>query len=254
MANSDANSGANDFPVVVDLMALATALEARGGKRKLTGALRGAWIAGSCLADLRRAKEACDTLDGLAATKAPFGPIVIVQVQSALLATAILLYARATATGSGKGERGAIKLDPSKLTQQQREDHRTLIRLRNSAIGHVEHEQEIAGDYWHKAFLFAKRKRNEPWALASGNASIGFQLEAFDILKRQLPVAISIVADKCRQRLDDATAATSEVRPSETTLLHYQVDPVAWFGSLENARMMLSGESGDEIVGWLPLI
>lgn len=241
------------LPVTVDLLALAVALEKRGGKRKLAGALRSAWVAGSCLADLRRALEACSTLDALEAAKAPLGPTVVVQVQSALLATAILLYARATATGSGKGERGAIKLDPSKLTQQQQDDHKTLVRLRNSAIGHVDHEQEITGDYWHKAFLFAKKEHRKPWGLGCGNTSIGFHLEAFAILKRQLPVAISIVNGKCRKRLEDATAAANEVKPSNETLLRYQVDPASWFGSMDGARMMLSGDAGDELVGWLPL-
>lgn len=52
-----------NLPVTIDLLALAEALERRGSKRKLTGALRNAWRAQSCVADLRQAEGICETLD-----------------------------------------------------------------------------------------------------------------------------------------------------------------------------------------------
>src|SRR3546814_14909920 len=69
--------------------------------------------------------------------------------------TAILLYARATATSGSKSERGSVQLDASKLSPEQQADHDMIIRLRNGAIGHVEQGARIEGDLWHRDFLFA---------------------------------------------------------------------------------------------------
>src|SRR3546814_11200986 len=64
--------------------------------------------------------------------------------------TAILLYARATATSGSKSERGSVQLDASKLLPEQQADHDMIIRLRNGVIGHVAQGARIAGDLWHR--------------------------------------------------------------------------------------------------------
>ncbi|HEY0013237.1 MAG TPA: hypothetical protein VGB79_10360 [Allosphingosinicella sp.] len=242
-----------NLPVTIDLLALAKALERRGGKRKVVGALRSAWRAQSCVADLRQAEGICETLDQLTAGSSTFGAPSLVNIQSSLLSTAILLYARATSTGGSQGERGSVQLEASKLTPGQREDHKTLVAIRNRALGHVQTDTSIAGDFWHKDFLFAKRVQPGTWGIASGSTSIGLHFEAMTILRRQLPVALVILTARSRERINEAMQSVEETHPSEATMLRHQVDPVAWFGSLETAQAMLAGGPGEESSTWLPL-
>ena len=240
------------LPVTVDLMALARELEHRGGKRKLRGALESAWRAQSCLADLNQVRDILAVIDRLKAQTVSIDQTTLVHAQSALMTTAILLYARATATGRSSRERGSIRLKD--LTPQQREDHKTLIRIRNSALGHVETSADIAGDFWHALFVFAKQAGPGLWQYASASTSIGLNFDTVVVLKRQLPVAIEAVRARSHERLDDVLAAMQEINPSNATMLRHQVDPIAWFGSLETARKMLAGAPGEESSSWTPLL
>ncbi len=244
------------FPVTVDLLAMARALESRGGKRDLSDSLRAAWRAQSCLADLRNASEVCEVFDQLppgAIGPGGIGPGGITHIKSALLTSAILLYVRATATGGSKTERGSIQLDLKKLNLEQRNDHKTLINIRNGAIGHVEAGATIGGDLWHADYLFAKEASKSAWRIASGSTSIGFNVDTLAALKRQLPVALEAVGAKCRRRLDHIHKTLDAAKVSRSTMLRYSVDPIDYFGSVESARMMLSGNPGDEMSQWMPL-
>lgn len=241
------------LPVTINLMALAEELEFRGGKRKLTGALKSAWRAQSCLADLYQVRDICTVIDSLKLSAAPLDQVALVHSQSALMTTAILLYARATSTGGTQKERGSIQLDLNKLTPQQRDDHKALIKIRNSALGHVETSANIGGDLWHVDYLFAKLVGPGRWGIASASTSIGLNYETIEMLKRQLPVAIEAIRAKSQQRLDDVQAVLQEVNPSSATMMRHQVDPIDWFGSLESARTMLSGQPGEESSSWIPL-
>lgn len=158
---------------------------------------------------------------------------MLLYIQSGILTTAVLLYARATTTSSSKKtERGSIQLDMSKLTKRQLEDHETLIRIRNGALGHVEQGARIAGDYWHRDFLFGKRSGLGNWEVASASTSIGFHNATFETLQRQLPVAAKQLEAKCRERIEGAMAAIRELNLSDADLLRYQVDPIDRFGSV----------------------
>lgn len=239
------------LPVTINLMALAAELEAKGGKRKLRNALKSAWRAQSCLADLNQVQDICVEIDRLKLQTFSIGQTALVHMQGALMTTAILLYARATATGGSGRERGSIQL--KNLTPEQQADHRVLIKIRNSALGHVETSTDIAGDFWHVDYLFAKQAGPGLWGFASASTSIGLNYDAVAALKRQLPVAITAIRERCRERLEDVQTAMSEAKPTELTMLRHQVDPVAWFGSLETARRMLAGAPGEESSCWIPL-
>lgn len=251
---SPSDGGFVTLPLTVDLMKLGRAVEARGGSKKLIRALRTAWRAQSCFADLRQAQGACDALDALLVGSASLDPGTLLHLQSGTLATAILLYARATSSSSAKAnERGATQLDLGKLTSAQAEDHQTLLRIRNGAIGHVESGTDIAGDYWHRDFLFAKRADVANWEVASASTSIGFHRDIFLVLKRQLPIASAQLQAKSRERLQGAMGAIREMGLKDSDLLRYQIDPVKWFGSAHAALMLLSTKSGEEAAAWTPL-
>src|SRR3546814_7958748 len=50
------------LPVTVNLMKLATSIEVKGGDKRISSALRQAWRAQSCSADVEQAQGACDAL------------------------------------------------------------------------------------------------------------------------------------------------------------------------------------------------
>lgn len=240
------------FPVTVDLLKLAASLEVRGGNRRLAAALRNAWRAQSCVADLGQAQSACDALETLS-SQPPFHGATLWQLQTGLLTSGVLLYTRATSTGGSRKERGSIQLELGKLTAEQRTDHQTLIQLRNSVLGHVELGARVAGDFWHRDFLFAKAVGVDDWQIASASTAIGFQAEVARALKRQLPVAADLVSARCRKQLDHAIVLLREAKLSDAAMRRHAVDPVDWFGSVETALVALSGGPGEEVHAWLPL-
>jgi len=243
------------LPLTIDLMKLGLSVEARGGSKKLARALRTAWRAQSCFADLRQAQGTCEALNSVAVSGASLEPNILQHVQSGLLGTAILLYARATSSSSAKAnERSATQLDLGKLTPSQVTDHQTLLRIRNGAIGHVESRADIAGDYWHRDFLFAKRADVTNWEVASASTSIGFHRDIFFVLKRQLPIAAAQLQEKSQERIQGAMDAIREMGLTDADLLRHQVDPVQWFGSAHAALMILTTKSGEEGSAWTPLL
>jgi hypothetical protein len=164
-----------------------------------------------------------------------------------------MLYVRATSTGGSHKERGSIQLNAKKLTREQREDHEMLLRLRNSAVGHVETSAKVGRDFWHRDFLFAKAVDSDGWQLASASTSIGFLFETFERLKRQLPIAMSLLGEKASEWLKAAVQALDSVKPDEAMLKRYEVDPVEYFGSVEVATLALSGKAGEHGSAWLPV-
>ena len=242
------------LPVTVDLMKLAASLEARGISRSLAGSLRTAWRAQSCLADLRHAQGACDSFDALSHLAGTPDAPTLFHLRSGVLASAVLLYTRATSTSSGKKtERGAVQLDASKLTTDQRADHDAIVRVRNGALGHVESGSKIVGDYWHRDFVFAKQMADGNWNVAAASTSIGVHDATLAALRRVLPVAVAQLEEKCRKRLEGAMQIIRDLDLKSEDLLRYQVNPVEWFGSIEAALMALSGKPGEEYGGWMPL-
>ena len=85
------------LPVTVNLMKLATSIEVKGGDKRISSALRQAWRAQSCSADLEQPQGASDALAQVTKAADGIDPLALLHVQSGLLTTAILLYARATA-------------------------------------------------------------------------------------------------------------------------------------------------------------
>src|SRR3546814_4318934 len=79
-------------------MKLATSIEVKGGDKRISSALRQAWRAQSCSADVEQAQGACDALAQVTKAADGIDPLALLHLQSGLLMTAILLYARPTAT------------------------------------------------------------------------------------------------------------------------------------------------------------
>src|SRR3546814_9938847 len=99
-----------------------SSIEVKGGDKRISSALRQAWRAQSCSADVEQAQGACDALAQVTKAADGIDPLALLHVQSGLLMTAILLYARATATSGSKSERGSVQLDASQLSPDPQAD------------------------------------------------------------------------------------------------------------------------------------
>lgn len=243
------------LPITVDLMKLGSSVEAKGGGHRLAKSLRTAWRAQSCLSDLRHAQGICDAIDTVSHLVDTLDTGTYFHVRSGMLATAVVLYARATTSSSAKkSERGAVQLDSARLTPEQLEDHEALVRVRNGAIGHVEGGVKIVGDFWHRDFLFAKRSGLSNWDVSSASLCIGFHDQTFEILKRQLPIASAQIEIKSRERIEGAMQVIRDLKLNDADLLKHQVDPVKWFGSVHAALLALGVNSGEDRSGWTPLL
>src|SRR3546814_17881527 len=94
------------LPVTVNLMKLATSIEVKGGDKRISSALRQAWRAQSCSADVEQAQGACDALAQVTQAAVGIDPLSLLHLQSGLLMNSLLLYARATPTSGPKNKRG----------------------------------------------------------------------------------------------------------------------------------------------------
>ncbi|MGQ0279056.1 hypothetical protein ACT17R_10435 [Sphingopyxis sp. Q841] len=239
------------IPAIVDLEALASKLHKRSGNKKVYGTVQKALLTQACLSDLRLAEALVSQLGeiGISTNEAEFA--VKSLSRTALMTTATILYARATATGSGNGERGSVKL--SNLNAQEKIDHELLVDIRNGAIAHVRRGENLGDDIWHRNFVFAKQVGDGKWQPAAGSLSIAAHDATIEALRRQIPVAIKLMMAKCQERLEDVQKAFLESDLRREDFREHEVDPTKWFGSMAATERMLIGGPGYEGSTWMPL-
>ncbi|HTU13051.1 MAG TPA: hypothetical protein VMG08_19335 [Allosphingosinicella sp.] len=153
-----------DIPQFTDLRKIAVALEGNADFNELRHTIESVWRAQSCNADIRQAADACEALQVLRRSPRQQPSLTRATTENALLVTGVLLYARATGTSGGKGERGSIQLDHKNLSQEQRTDHAILLEIRNRALAHVYRESPIADNLWHEDLVFAVDLEELGWS------------------------------------------------------------------------------------------
>lgn len=238
-------------PDIANIEPLAKRVSHGPARKRLVGSIQKALLTQACLSDLRMADALVGQLVqiGNASDQSEFASKSM--FRTAFMTSAIIFYARATATGSGKGERGSVQL--SKLTDQQQNDHTLIIKTRNNAIAHVKMGTQIGSDNWHSHFVFAKEYEPKKWTLAAGSLSIAAHDATIAALSRQIPVAIDMMKARVRERLGDVQEAIEAAGIAASDLQQHVVDPVKWFGSVEAANSMLVGGPGFEGNSWMPL-
>jgi hypothetical protein len=224
---------------------MAAELEADPQYAKLGYAVRSALVAQSCVADIRQAVDCCAALRSVLGSPRKIGTIERLTIESSLLANAVMLYARATATAAKDGERGAIKITP-KMTTEQRADHDILVTIRNRALAHVYTAEPIDGELWHQAVLFAVETEGTGWRPAAGSRRVQNNLSTLERLERQLPVAHAMLTAKSRKRIDAITGMLNDDPLPLATFERFQFDPVERFGSAEAVQTILRGQAVGE--------
>ena len=233
------------IPRFTDLRAMVSELEADPEYATLGKAIRSALLAQSCLADIKQAADCCAALRSLMVNPAKIGTIERMSVEASLLANAITLYARATATAAKQHERGSIQITSS-LTPDQRADHELLVTIRNRVIAHVYVAEPIDSEFWHQAEMFAVESKDRGWKPAVASRRVQNDTATLNRLERQLPIARSILVEKSRHRLEAVTDMLNQKRLPLAAFERHSFDPVRRFGSIQAVQMILDGQAGGE--------
>lgn len=237
------------LPSFTNLGALADDL-ARRGNVKLRAMMTQAWKVQSCLGDLSQAMDCAEVLRELIKRPKQEDTPALMATERALMASAIMLYARATSTNGRGGERGSVQLSENKLRAEEWADHNSILDVRNQAMAHVYSSRKLNDHNWHRDLFFAVHLGSRQWKPASASNQTSFHAATFARLDRMLPVARRELKEKFLERMEAVTRVINDDL-GEGILERYIFDPVSVFGSEEGVRLVLAGVEPGEASFWV---
>lgn len=223
-----------------DLRAIAADLDGQPEFARFRPTLEKAVLTQSCATDLARAQTCCDALDELLPSPRKRGTLTRGATEGALLQTAVLLYERATAAPAKRQERGSIAL-VDHFSEEAKEDHLALVKVRHRAIAHVYADEAIDGETWSKGLLFAV-ETDGAWQVASATRSVQFDAPTFARLKRQIPLARSIMEKRFQDLIARLVGMLNSASLPSDLFVRNQFDPKEEFGGSEALRRVLEGQ------------
>lgn len=232
----------NAFPPFADIEAIVAELGDRPEGARLKGTLDQANRAHSCVSDLREAATCVEALGEMLDSIRRRGRLTRVATEAALLRAAVTLYERSTAAGAKHGERGSIQIR-HKLGDQERRDHDLLVALRQRTYAHVYHQEDIEGTVWHDQVFFAIGLPDGQWRPATASHRVQFDRNAFEALKRQLPIAERLVTARFYRRLGELAEVLNSSSIDVSAFARHGFDPVVKFGSEDAVRSVLAGQT-----------
>lgn len=194
--------------------------------------MKGADLAQSCLGDLRQAELCCQALESLLISPRKQNTDERSTTEGALLMSAVLLYARATNTQSGRGSSQIRNL----LAKNDQLLHDSIIEVRDRAIAHVDIGMTAGGDHWHNSATFIV-ETNRGWKVGSVSQRIQLHRPTLNALKAILPLAKSILERRFQKKVAQLSEHMNKVKLNDSDL----IDPMAYFGSEAAVRHALSG-------------
>ena len=231
----------SNFPRFTDLNALAAEIEGMPEYRRVRSAIEKAARAQSCVSDLAEAETCIAALDDILSSVRRSGTKTRSATEAALLRTAVTLYERATAAGAKRGERGSIQI-AHHLTAHQLDDHNALVELRQRSLAHVYPGAEVGGDIWHHELLMLI-EQGGPWKPAFASRRIQFHSDIFRRLKRQLPVALTLVQARFHDSIRKLTEIMAEHPLPLEVFERHLFDPVEVFGNEGAVQSLLDGQA-----------
>lgn len=227
------------WPAAVSLMGVQRELEETKAFSELEAKIRLAMKTQSCHSDMKEASDCLTALNAIRASARGWNSRNRDTTESALFRMAIMLYARATITNTRSGERGPIQID-KRLTPEQLIDHEAILNVRNQAQAHVYPNQEVADQAWHRAEVFLIEFA-DGWLPSAASNRILVAPSMLVALNRQIPVALTILAERSRDRLGEVAAALVRGRGTALNQLmgRHSLDLVQLFGSEDEAKRVL---------------
>jgi len=238
------------LPEVCDLQALIDSLDGDPGHAKLADLARRSRRAQSCHSDLALAATCCESYAQFTNVASSVMPQMHLNaVSHAILASAIILYARATSTSSKGGERGGISIEDRLETLQDLEDHKRIIDLRNRAIAHVHSEEALGTEIWHREKLILKSVGDGTWLPGCVTRRIQANPMAINLVRRMIPIAGRLVRATFLQRLRELAEALEALPETEGMIKAHLFDPISFFDSETSAKEALGVGLGGSAMG-----
>lgn len=211
--------------------------------KKLEKAVR----AQSCHADLRQAEACLQAIDKLLPSPRAKGTVERNATEAALLMSCVVLYARATHGGSGKGERGSVSVR-DQLSSDLKIDHDALINLRNQAFAHVYLDNSASGaPMWHEVKPFLQNDGESlEWNVGVGSRTTQVDKPTIERLRRLLPSAIEFVRNRFRARLDAVTSEINDHSIALELIEKHEMTATELFGSTEAGQIAVNGRPAGE--------
>jgi hypothetical protein len=229
----------SDLPRMADLMAIAKALDERAPGSRLSAGVHNARRVQSCIADLSLAATTLEALGQLQERRGWAPAVHQVAAEHALLANAIFLYARATATGSKSGERGHTSVR-ERLSSEDQQNHDRIVDIRNIALAHVRPNELIGDELWHIETVFAVETGTHGWVPAAMTRRVQANPSLAAVLRSLLPKAEALLKETYHRRLNYVAQQMNDAADTMPLFEEHLLDPVHFFGSLDEARRALS--------------
>lgn len=179
----------------LDLLEAARVMGRHSAYKKFAGCVDQLWAAFSARVDLEsaQAKLECGSI-----FHAQF-PIVKetkqdsddANILGALLATAIILYCRATDTMNREGKRSRVPI-ADRYTAEQKSAHRYMMKLRNTVLAHYGRGDDLQDGFWAKEFLVLEL-RTTSYLIRHSYERVNYRQHVWEDLENLLPVALKIL-------------------------------------------------------------
>ena len=187
----------------------------------------------ACCADLRFASDCLAALDELLASPRGLNRPSRRATETALLMTSINFYVRATAAAK-KGERGSSTI-VAQLNADERRDHNEIVEVRHRGLTHVTPNAALTGgEVWNEHHPLAFDV-GDGWKLAFATRNVAFRVDLFAQMRRQLPVAERILAERFQEKIERLGREVRKAPDWDQILRKHSLDPIDIFGSPEAA-------------------
>ncbi len=168
---------------LLDVAGLAAELEGVAAYTIVLRRLRAAKSAQSCVSDLRLAQDQVEALEHSLNVGGSTDVTRRRSIETALSTTGVLLYVRATDDDGRGGGRGSIKVTAN-LSDEAKAAHARLVKLRHTAIAHIDDEKAPPEYAWRETLIFGRWR--EGWNLGVKRRSNGTP----DRRRRRTPLRI----------------------------------------------------------------
>jgi hypothetical protein len=161
--------------------------------------------------------------------------------EHALLANAVILYARATVTDGRTGERGATSVR-DRLCSDEQITHDWIIGVRNTALAHVRANHPISDDLWHREIVFAVEQSGGAWLPAAMTRRVQSNPKLAAELRRLLVTADRLLRDTYHKRIEYVAKLLEDTSGVADAFPLALLNPVEVFGSEREAPAALTGQ------------
>ena len=223
---------------IVDFQRLAERLDQTANLPRLLPQLKQARLLQSCISDLKQAQSNMNALHSLQTSFRRTGTVERLATENSLIFMSVVLYARATATNGGLGERGSSAI-ASNLSDEDASDHRAIVDFRNRVVSHVYMGEANFGVVWNEQAPFYVETSNG-FKLTIATRSGQSSKVLVKTLGRLIPRAMAILQHRMNKTIDRIVAMIKGHVTYEL-INEFKCDPITFFEGRDRVDAAFGG-------------